>query len=192
MLKVPVICIPNFLSSEELKYLNKAFDEGEKVYERSEDAEGNLDYALRHCRTVWHYDPDFVWELFQRFKPYDEWEYQLYDPREDESASTVFLLEYKENQFTGWHVDGVINDNPLFPDNKMTMVIQLADPEDYEGGEFRLFPDYLNQSLTEHNGEQLKAGSAIIIPAFVVHEVTPVTNGTRRSAAIFFSGPDFK
>lgn len=69
---------------------------------------------------------------------------------------------------------------------KLTMVISLSDPEEYEGGDLRLF---INGEL---NLGKLKKGEVAIFPSFVQHCVTPVTKGVRQTLVAFISGPRYR
>lgn len=88
--------------------------------------------------------------------------------------------------FTGghyrWHMDF---GSGSFAKRKLSMVVQLTDPEEYEGGELQIFNGY---ETTAPRG----LGSAIIFPSFMQHRVLPVTKGTRYSMVIWTSGPPLK
>lgn len=92
-----------------------------------------------------------------------------------------------ENGKYDWHHD-TFWANPTAFDRKISIVIQLSDPEDYEGGDFEIDPQY----------EQLPAadirtkGAVIVFPSFIRHRVTPVTKGVRRSLVCWVEGPKFR
>ena len=69
----------------------------------------------------------------------------------------------------GKHVDRTLN----IPVRKLSISIQLTNPEEYEGGELYLY--------TTDEGDLMDKtqGTLIIFPSYVLHEVTPVTKGTR-------------
>jgi len=70
---------------------------------------------------------------------------------------------------------------------KLSMVIQLSSPDAYEGGDL-IFPEQDNYSpeLTK------KQGTAIVFPSYLLHGVTPVTKGVRRSLVVWAHGPAFR
>ncbi len=70
---------------------------------------------------------------------------------------------------------------------KLSMSIQLSDPDDYEGGDFQ-FEDGLNP-LPKESREK---GSILIFPSFYMHEVTPVTKGTRHCLVTWIEGPRWR
>jgi predicted 2-oxoglutarate/Fe(II)-dependent dioxygenase YbiX len=79
-----------------------------------------------------------------------------------------------------WHND-YSHGLPMAP-RKLTIIIQLSDPEDYEGGKLELFGPEIE---TMPNA----MGSMIVFPSFLYHRVTPVTKGLRRALVAWISGP---
>jgi PKHD-type hydroxylase len=69
---------------------------------------------------------------------------------------------------------------------KLSITVQLSDPTDYQGGDLELFfggkPDVMDKAQ----------GKAIAFPSYVVHEVKPVTKGTRYSLVAWVTGEPFK
>lgn len=69
---------------------------------------------------------------------------------------------------------------------KLSIVIQLSDSGDYEGGDLQLQRD-------PPNAEQLRVrGTVIVFPSFHFHQVTPVTKGVRYSLVGWHEGPAFR
>jgi PKHD-type hydroxylase len=86
----------------------------------------------------------------------------------------------------GWHFDTFWG-NPTTYDRKLSVVIQLSDPTDYEGGEFQIDPQF--QKIPE---EFKQRGSILVFPSPIRHRVTPVTSGLRKSLVSWIEGPKFK
>lgn len=86
-----------------------------------------------------------------------------------------------------WHID-TFWANPTSYDRKISVVVQLTDPVEYEGGDFQLDPQYEQPSAELIK----KKGSIIVFPSFIAHRVTPVTAGVRRSLVTWVQGPKFK
>jgi PKHD-type hydroxylase len=80
-----------------------------------------------------------------------------------------------------WHVD-----RGPGPTRKLSLVLQLSNPEDYVGGELHLL---CNPESTLINK---KRGLIVVFPSYVLHKVTPVTSGTRQTLVTWFSGPNFR
>lgn len=67
---------------------------------------------------------------------------------------------------------------------KLSFTIQLTDPQEYKGGDLVLHTGDIQPVIALK-----KQGSITIFPSWVFHEVTPVTEGTRRSLVGWFQGP---
>lgn len=69
---------------------------------------------------------------------------------------------------------------------KLSFTIQLSDPASYEGGDL---------TFAAGNPADFPAmrefGCLTVFPSWMLHEVTPVTTGTRRSLVGWCVGPDF-
>ena len=83
-----------------------------------------------------------------------------------------------------WHSD--IGAGVWAAQRKLTIVVQLSDPADYEGGLLQLRPD---SQITDAAPTR---GTATIFPSFVLHRVTPVTRGTRWSLTLWAHGRAFR
>lgn len=83
-----------------------------------------------------------------------------------------------------WHMDQ--GPNTLSP-RKLSLVVQLSDPSEYEGGNLEFFT-----GLDEPEVAQKQRGIVYAFPSYVMHRVSPVTRGTRRSLVVWISGPRFK
>lgn len=88
-----------------------------------------------------------------------------------------------ENGHYDWHQDS--GPNTVAP-RKMSIVIQLSDPADYEGGDLQILASRAPASVDK------KLGLAAVFPSFMLHRVTPVTKGIRRSLVAWIAGPKFR
>jgi len=82
----------------------------------------------------------------------------------------------------GKHVDRGINMSV----RKLSISIQLTNPEEYEGGELYLYDDDKGTLMDKTQG------TLILFPSYVLHEVMPVTKGTRNSLVTWVTGKQFK
>jgi PKHD-type hydroxylase len=86
-----------------------------------------------------------------------------------------------------WHKDyGRDPSDPGREPRKLTLSLQLSDPADYDGCELQV-----------RGGHQIDVapkarGTLVAFPAHVLHQVTPITGGVRRSLVIWAVGPDFR
>lgn len=83
-----------------------------------------------------------------------------------------------------YHID--TNFRPEFPSHrKLTIVVMLSDPSEYEGGELRI----LN---AQQQPDFSKKGSLIILPSIHAHAVMPVTKGVRKVLVAWVYGPKWR
>jgi PKHD-type hydroxylase len=101
---------------------------------------------------------------------------------EDALQYTVYNESDTKEHYT-WHVDNLGQGRPGC--RKLSIVIQLSDPQEYEGGELQLH--YQSYHIARKD-----KGLLYIFPSYVLHRVTPVTGGTRRSLVGWICGPDFR
>lgn len=91
--------------------------------------------------------------------------------------------EYKDHHDVFW-----INGDPKYH-RKLSAVIQLSDPKDYDGGNLK-FIDM--QNGTPSVSEIKDQGTAVFFPSFFLHRATPVTRGKRYSLAVWVDGPKWR
>lgn len=82
----------------------------------------------------------------------------------------------------GSHIDRTLNG----PVRKLSFTLQLSDPNDYEGGDLLLWysdnPEKMDRAQ----------GYVAVFPSYALHEVTPITQGTRYSLVSWVTGKPFK
>ncbi|WP_343503180.1 2OG-Fe(II) oxygenase [Alloyangia pacifica] len=101
----------------------------------------------------------------------------------DESAQIARYGAEREGHFD-WHSD--IGEGRLAARRKLTMVVQLSDEGDYEGGALEVMPS--NHIVTAGK----ERGTATLFPSYMLHRVTPVSSGERHSLTIWAHGPAFR
>ena len=89
--------------------------------------------------------------------------------------------DQSENGMYGWHQDfgGGIS-------RKLSMAVQLTDPSEYEGGNLQVM------TSSEPKNVRKQRGLIAVFPSYIVHQVTPVTQGSRQSLVAWISGAPFK
>lgn len=81
-----------------------------------------------------------------------------------------------------WHADY----GPGFVSRKLSVTVQLTDPDEYEGGELELNPT--GDPITM---ERVR-GRAYAFPSWTLHRVKPMVTGTRHSLVVWVGGPPFR
>jgi PKHD-type hydroxylase len=82
-----------------------------------------------------------------------------------------------------WHMD---KGNLNAPPRKLSLVVQLSDPSEYEGGDFEFLVG------PEPITAKKEKGIVYAFPSYIIHRVTPITAGTRKSLVIWFCGDKFR
>jgi PKHD-type hydroxylase len=102
-------------------------------------------------------------------------------------ALTGFLhaLQYTEYDKDGkfdWHMD--FGSGPMNC-RKISVTVLLSASHEFEGGQF--------ETLTygQPKAAAIDLGDAIIFPSYIVHRVTPISLGSRRSLVAWIYGPSY-
>lgn len=96
---------------------------------------------------------------------------------------TVYFGSRKKGNHYDWHTD---EEGPTpRPARKLSLVLQLSRPLEYEGGELQLC------GQGEHVAQKAE-GLIYAFPSYVRHRVTPVTKGVRRTLVAWAVGAPFR
>jgi PKHD-type hydroxylase len=136
---------------------------------------------------------EIITPFINKANVYNEWNFEI------KCHETCQYTVYNKSQFYDYHADCTDSPytnhlNPNFNGmmRKISMTLQLSDPESYDGGDF--YVKYIqNGDVVEEKLEHAKSlGSIIVFPSFLHHKVTPVTKGTRKSLVCWTLGYPFK
>jgi len=89
--------------------------------------------------------------------------------------------DQSENGMYGWHQDYGSKIS-----RKLSLSVQLTDPSEYEGGNLQIMTTGAPVNVPKQRG------LIVAFPSYVLHQVTPVTQGSRQSLVAWISGPAFK
>ncbi len=109
----------------------------------------------------------------QQMWNFDIWGYQ------DGFQYTVY---YGDGGHYDWHADL----GPNISNRKISCVLQLSDPEEYDGGDLQINPG--GNILTVPK----QLGLVCFFPSFLLHRVTPLNSGVRKSLVNWFCGANFR
>ena len=154
-----------------------------KELEDAQIGDGGVVPATRRTKIYWLPKTDEFIEIYKTFhqligKCNDD----FYKFRISEITEHIQYTVYNSNDegHYDWHVDM----GPGKARRKLSLVCQLSDPSEYEGGELQI-----------NTGKVLVAekekGTVILFPSYLLHRVTPVTKGIRRSLVLWIEGPAF-
>lgn len=170
--------INNIISIGESFSINDATVGGQKDGEDiSKIRKSKTSWIKCNDQTVWLYDSlaYIVRQINGQFYDFD-----LYGFVED-MQYTVYVGK-DESHYT-WHIDKGFNS--LSP-RKLSLVLQLSDPSEYKGGDLEFFYGSNPEKAIK------KKGLIYLFPSWMLHRVTPVTSGIRRSLVVWVSGPKFR
>lgn len=184
----PYVTWENGFTEEELDRIIKAGEAQTLQKAVIGGRDSNSDYSeLRESSVAWlPYSQENSW-LFDRMAWIARqlngqfYKFDLYGFCED-MQFTVYRGEL-EGHYT-WHVDAGTNNG--MPPRKFSLVLQLSNPEDFEGGDLQVFTSSEPATITK------KRGLIAAFPSYVLHRVTPVTSGVRKTLVIWTCGPAFK
>jgi PKHD-type hydroxylase len=132
--------------------------------------ERNQDTAWLHARleeAVMHMNAQFY--RYDLFGLVEAFQYTIYDGA--------------EGGHYNWHVD--LGKESIEP-RKISLSLQLSDPSLYRGCDL-----VLEAGGGAYVAEKAR-GTLIAFPSYVLHRVTPVESGIRKSLVIWVSGPEFR
>ena len=99
------------------------------------------------------------------------------------------LIQYTEYYDTqeghyDWHQD--IGPG-IGTQRKVSITVQLSEADEYEGGDLEMWSGGDNVAVAERG-----AGVVFIFPSYMMHRVTKVTKGTRRSFVLWVGGDHYR
>lgn len=98
------------------------------------------------------------------------------------------MIQFTEYHDDGGHYDFHLDVGNAYPLNqrKISITVQLAGPEEYEGGDFEI------QRGTNPEKLPKQKGCVLVFPSYILHRVTPVTKGIRRSLVLWVGGDSYR
>lgn len=165
-----------------------------------------LNKDKRNSQNAWiptdHWLGGFIWHYISRANR----ENFLYDLRCIDGESMQYT-QYGPGQFYSWHNDAGLacHYKPVTVGNrvegraqdfveentelvrKLSFVLQLSDPDDYEGGNLQLLDEAGKSYFAPR-----QRGTVVLFDSRTQHRVLPVTSGLRKSIVGWTVGPRWK
>lgn len=140
---------------------------------------------IRKSEIKWMHPDDKSFWVYEKLSQYIEqannslWKFDL--------QSIIDSIQYTVYHEGGGHYDWHIDIGPnTINHRKVSITIQLSDPNEYEGGDLEIWAGGDFKTI------ERKKGCAILFPSFLMHRITPVTKGTRRSLVLWVGGEHYK
>ena len=178
----------NGFNEEELLKVNElvsklSFQEG------LTSGEGKSNKEARSSIVKWIPKKDgFGWLYFKLMEMAAEannnvWKFDLYSVLDN-----IQYTEYhaSQNGHYGWHQD---IGNGQMSKRKVSITVQLSDPSEYEGGDLQYFQ---GGNPEESINVYKKKGYVFLFPSYMMHRVTPVTQGIRKSLVLWVGGEHYR
>lgn len=182
----PIVFLDKFLDSDLCDFIVK---QGKKlnveqgtVYEPGSDKE-SMNETIRKAQTAFfekgHWVESIIQSALQSVNQ-TTWQARL------TSSEPVQFGVYGQGEFYGEHKDIDLS-TPI--NRKLSITVQLTDPNYYKGGDFVLW-GLTGKEL--RNDEWRNKGSILVFPSFLKHKVEKVTKGTRMSLVQWYAGPEWQ
>lgn len=143
------------------------------------------DESVRKSKIKWiHHNIESHWLYEKLIKMAEEanealWKFDL--------RGVVDSIQYTEYEEDGGHYDWHVDIGPATINHrKISMVVQLSQADDYEGGELMLWNGQVPTVAPKG------IGNIMVFPAFMLHKVTPMTKGKRKSLVFWLGGGSYK
>jgi len=175
--------------------------DGLKKEAGSLEAEGFQDLNMRDSKISWIEDR-WITTMLHSYVTLANREMWNYDIFPDQELSACQYTTYDRNGHYGWHADTinipmVASKDPEKDDlssgrvvRKLSVTLQLTDNLQYGGGDFEMVS---TNGVPVKIEDKLKSkGTIFVFPSFLMHRVTPVTTGIRRSLVNWYVGPPFR
>ena len=187
---MPYVTWQNMFSTDELETIEKIGDSlpfndagivngVDSVSNNREVRVSSTSWIDKTYNTEWLYNKmgDIVRRVNGEFFRFD------IDGMHEKMQYTVYRSE--NNGFYDWHTDiGVYSSNSVT--RKLSVIMVLTDPDSYEGGDLQIWGSRGFMTIPKERG------MVVVFPSYVLHKVTPITSGTRKSLVIWVGGPPFR
>jgi PKHD-type hydroxylase len=171
-------------TEQELNWLQDKAKHAEQNAQVGFGVNGSVNTSLRRSQVSWlNNSPDTKW-VFERLADVVSKmnaKHFRFDLTGFGEPLQLTNYDQSENGMYGWHQDygGGVS-------RKLSVTVQLTDPSEYEGGNLQIMTTGQPQNVRKQRG------LIALFPSYVLHQVTPVTQGSRQSLVVWVSGPPFK
>ncbi len=171
--------------------LNEIYTGVQSLEAQKATTAGGIEDSVRSSKVRWIPQEDSWYWLYEKLSNMvvaanDElWKFNLSHLPEQIQYTEYYATDKGHYD---WHQD--IGPN-LLSKRKISITVQLSDPSEYEGGDLQLFTggNYEDNSFITANKAK---GAVFIFPSYMLHRVTKVTKGVRRSFVLWVGGSHYR
>ena len=180
------------LTDEEIRFLISSVEINEGRYDQGKvggGQAGGYEPSIRRSLVSWLDPNDKSVEFFHKkiISTFTEINQQHFRYALTGLESTQFTKYVEEDaSYYNWHKDEESTGFKPSYTRKLSGVLFLSDPKDYEGGELQICNGPEDVITIEP-----KKGRMVFFPSFTIHKVNPVTKGVRYTAVNWARGPAF-
>lgn len=178
-----------FLTDDEINYLlNVNTWVNTKPAEIGSGADTEINMNIRSTKVSWLWitnENKHIWDKFAKVIAEVNSRYFHFDLNGFYEPMQLGVYTAEDKGHYNWHID-MTKENKS-PPRKLSMVLMLSDPSEYEGGDLLLKSDSDNHATLD-----MAKGRAWFFPSYILHKVTPVTRGVRKTLVLWVGGPPFK
>ena len=162
-------------TGESLQQLNATTVGGDNEDVVSEYRKSEISWIEENPQTDWIYQRI---SHFAKIANKEMWNFDIWGYQDS--------LQYTKYYGNGGHYDWHADLGPGISNRKLSCVLQLSTPEEYEGGVLQMNP----------GGNILEVpkalGTLCFFPSFLLHRVTPLSSGVRKSLVTWLCGANFR
>jgi PKHD-type hydroxylase len=123
---------------------------------------------------------DWIFQRLGQIASKVNYDHFLYDV---EGVEALQYTKYAIDQHYSWHWDVAFGWENY--QRKISLIMMLSDPEDYEGGEFEIC---VNGNLDDIKSYKMKRGDIMFFASWMPHRVKPVLSGERKTLVSWITG----
>ena len=147
---------------------------------------GQVNKEKRRTNVSWMFpdqDNQHIWEKITNAIWSANRQFFRFDLRGCYEAMQLGVYTEHDQGHYDWHIDSGLETNTV--PRKLSMALLLSDPSEFEGGQLQVMRAGVPEPVEQ------KRGRAWFFPSYLMHRVTPVTKGIRRSLVMWVGGPAF-
>jgi len=169
---------PSSLSSDQVAQII-AIAERQPAHDATVFSSADSMQGIRSCTVRW-IDDDWLRSLLWSYVTQaNDRGFQVAVNGRSEMQVTEYSAE--QDAHYDWHHDVQWNGQSDM-DRKLSITVQLTDPDTYEGGDFEF-------DEIKTNADFRSKGTVLVFPSYLRHRIHPITSGTRRALVAWFFGP---